>query len=322
MRWPLIVILAVCLGAEQDQRRRPMRPAAAPTTAAAPVQQSTGLIPLTKLGGNYKGMEGGLYGGGRNEPPEALREAAMAAAGKIIPLDVAGKPSEEGKVVLLCIGMSNTTHEFSRFKEIADRDEAKSPRLVLVDGAQGGQDAADWVTDRRGRIWENVGRRLSAQDVTPEQVQVVWIKQARKGPKRLGEFPAHAHALQRDLANIVAMAKGKYPHLRLVYLSSRTYGGYSAGAVNPEPYAYESAFAVRSVINEQKLDERIPVMLWGPYLWADGTRARDDGLVWDRADFREDGTHPSESGRQKVADMLLRFFKSDAAAKPWFTKAP
>ncbi len=33
-----------------------------------------------------------------------------------------------------------------------------------------------------------------------------------------------------------------------------------------------------------------------------------------------DGTHPSPSGRQKVADLLLKFFKSDPTASPWFTK--
>jgi lysophospholipase L1-like esterase len=33
-----------------------------------------------------------------------------------------------------------------------------------------------------------------------------------------------------------------------------------------------------------------------------------------------DGTHPSPAGRQKVADMLLTFFKNDASTKLWFAK--
>jgi lysophospholipase L1-like esterase len=61
--------------------------------------------------------------------------------------------------------------------------------------------------------------------------------------------------------------------------------------------------------------------LWGPYLWADGTTPRkSDGLVWERKDLGGDGTHPSDSGRQKVAELLLKFFTSDAGAKSWFMK--
>jgi uncharacterized protein (TIGR03437 family) len=69
-------------------------------------------------------------------------------------------------------------------------------------------------------------------------------------------------------------------------------------------------------------DGHAPWLSWGPYLWADGTTARDDGLVWECSDFREDGTHPSESGRQKVAAMLLNFFESDTTARPWFVAPP
>jgi hypothetical protein len=63
-----------------------------------------------------------------------------------------------------------------------------------------------------------------------------------------------------------------------------------------------------------------PVLLWGPYLWADGeTPRKADGLAYKREDLSDkDGTHPSESGRSKVADLLLKFFENDATATPWF----
>jgi lysophospholipase L1-like esterase len=44
------------------------------------------------------------------------------------------------------------------------------------------------------------------------------------------------------------------------------------------------------------------------------------GLVWTREDLGSDGTHPSPIGRQKVANLLLTFFKTDANAKQWFVK--
>ena len=43
-----------------------------------------------------------------------------------------------------------------------------------------------------------------------------------------------------------------------------------------------------------------------------------DDLVWLRDDLASDGTHPSQSGRAKVAAQLLQFFKTDPTAKPWF----
>ena len=123
------------------------------------------------------------------------------------------------------------------------------------------------------------------------------------------------------------MAAERYPNLQLVYLSSRIYAGCANTPLNPEPYAYESAYAVRWVIADQmkelggfaKGQAQRPVVLWGPYLWADGVKGRQfDKLVWNKEDLGPDGTHPSESGRQKVAQLLLAFFRNDPIAKGWF----
>ena len=63
-----------------------------------------------------------------------------------------------------------------------------------------------------------------------------------------------------------------------------------------------------------------PWIAWGPYLWADGVNGRSDGLVYTREDLESDGTHPSTSGRKKVAELLLDFFKRDSTAQGWFVK--
>jgi hypothetical protein len=124
---------------------------------------------------------------------------------------------------------------------------------------------------------------------------------------------------------VLQNAKAEFPNLRIVYLGSRIYGGYATSGLNPEPYAYEGAFAARWLIQRQiRGDEELalskcPLLFWGPYLWAEGTKGRKiDSLVWDRNDFAADGTHPSDSGRQKVAELLLQFFTTDPLGKPWF----
>jgi hypothetical protein len=215
------------------------------------------------------------------------------------------------------------------FKELADRDERKSPRVVIVDCAQGGQAMAQWV-DPNARAWIEADRRLSAASLGTRQVQAAWIKLANVRPT--GELAEHGRKLYDDTVAVLRNAKIRFPNLRIAYLGSRIYAGYSNGPLNPEPYAFEGAFVVRWLIRDQvkgivplrygqTAGSQMPLLLWGPYLWADGTTPRkSDGLTWERTDFATDGVHPSESGRRKVADMLLKYFTTDPLAKSWFVK--
>jgi hypothetical protein len=142
-----------------------------------------------------------------------------------------------------------------------------------------------------------------------------------------------ANSSKKDTLAVIQNAKAKFPNLRVAYLSSRIYGGYATNPLNPEPYAYESAFVVRWIIQRQITGDkalnfdigrgavRAPVLLWGPYLWADGVTPRKaDGLVYRREDLAPDGTHPSSTGREKVAKRMLDFFKTDPLAKAWFVR--
>ena len=164
--------------------------------------------------------------------------------------------------------------------------------------------------------------------LTQQQVQVVWIKVA--GSVKLG-FPQHLREYQGHLATIAALAKARYPNLQIAYLSSRIYAGYATTMLNPEPWSYESGFGVRALILQQIAGDpmlnadrqrgpvKAPVLLWGPYLWADGTKPRADGLIWERKDLARDGIHPTRSGTRKVSEHLIRFFTTDPLSRSWFT---
>ena len=273
------------------------------------------LVPLTELTAPYQGQDGGLYGGGKNEPSPELAARAKQALARIRPLNAEGKPAPDGKIVLVSLGMSNTTMEFGTFKRLADTDTHKAPNLIIVDCAQGGKTAAVWAT--QDQPWEVAATRLQKADVTPAQVQVMWLKEANAGPTT--GWPAATDQLRDDLRTDIKRAREKYPNLRLIFLSSRIYGGYATTRLNPEPYAYEGAFAVRAVIRDQPADG--PVLLWGPYLWTNGEKGRAlDDLKWTREDCGPDGTHPSPKGQDKVAKLLLDFFTKNGNAKPWFAK--
>jgi hypothetical protein len=304
---------------------------------ADPPRTSTGLVPLTDLAADqkYKGEDGGLYGDGQNAPPAAHLKAALAAAAKVQPLDADGKPSPDGKIVFVTLGMSNTTQESQAFIALARSHTATHPRLVFVDGAQGGIDSRRWVAGTAGRDgvspWDRLQQRIKAAGATPSQVQIVWMKHAIAGVGQYGEFPKHAQQLKDDQVQIARLLKERFPNLQLTYVSSRTYAGYATTQLNPEPYAYESAFATRWLIQDQiKGNESLsyasgkaPLLLWGPYLWSDGEKGRKvDGLTYHQSDYREDGTHPGPTGQKKIAEVMLKFFTTDPTATPWFPKPP
>ena len=292
-----------------------------------PPRDSIGLKPLTELGKEtYKGESGGLYGNGSNEPPAALQEAAKKAAARIKPLDAKGQPSPSGKIGLVSIGMSNTTMEFSVFKKQADADAQKSDKVVVVDLAQGGRIPVAWNNPSEGmskQTWDTADQRLKAADVAYEQVQVAWIKQAIAQPAQFGDFPKHAKKLEDDLVTSLQVAKQKFPNLQLAFLSSRIYGGYATTPLNPEPYAYEEAFSMRWLIERQvkgdpalnadpeKGQVKAPVILWGPYLWGDGTTPAQGRPGLESRRFARQRRDASERfGPQEgrgYADQLLAF---------------
>ncbi|HME80919.1 MAG TPA: hypothetical protein VKF82_02470 [Candidatus Eremiobacteraceae bacterium] len=339
---------------------------------STPTPVPTGKVALNDLGaGTYLGFEGGLYPNGANNPPPAQDTAGMSHAAAVRPLDASGNPSASGKIVLLSIGMSNTTDEWcgggdaapcvaSTFTALA-QSGGLNKALVIADGALGGQAAPSWLNpfsppapclspqvDGYCTNYDRVANVvLPPLGVTEKQVQVIWLKEADENPTiSLPSSSADAYTLEANLGHIVRAAKQRYPDLRMIFLSSRTYGGYATTSLNPEPYAYESAFAVKWLIQAQINQMQngtvdpiagdlnynngtAPWLGWAAYLWANGTTARSDGLIWcngqagppcnGEQDYQSDGTHPlNPVGTAKVGDQLLNFFKTSPYTASWF----
>lgn len=319
----------------------------------APVQPGTtadtAKIPLTDMAADarYLGFAGGLYAGG-NALPSAHLAAGIAAAKAIKLLDVNGTPSASGKYVLLSIGMSNTTQEFCStnsgapcvswsFMGQAGADPAVNrTTLAIVNGARGGQAASSWTSVASPEYDRIRDALLTPSGLSEAQVQIAWLKVANAQPTvPLPSASSDAYTLVSQMGTIARTLKQRYPNLRQIFLSSRTYAGYATVTLNPEPYAYESGLAVKWLVQAQVdqmqrgsvQDTRAgdlsyqtvaPWIGWGPYLWTRGTLGRADGLVWTAADVESDGTHPSQSGEQKAGRLLLDFFKTSPVARCWF----
>lgn len=293
---------------------------------------STGNIALPDLGtGAYKGEQGGLYPGGSNTIPPAHLTAGVKLAKQIRPLDLDGNPSPDGKIVLLAIGFSNPNMEFPAFQKLAAAEPGLNPKLLLVNGCVGGR-SSEVIANPDSNYWNEAKKLIERAGSSPKQVQVIWFKLVVPNPSQ--PFPVEAKLLATHYEAALQNLHRYFPNAKLAFASNRTYGGWTEANGSPEPWAYESGFAVKWALADQlagkpelnydpaKGEVRAVWAEWGPYLWTDGVKGRKDGMTYPRTDVGVDGLHPSAAGQQKIGKMLLEFFKTDPAARPWFVAKP
>jgi hypothetical protein len=289
-------------------------------------------IPLTALGtGLYQGtFQGGLYPNGLNSPPEAHQAAIDGASRAIRALDKAGTPTHDGLIGFITLGMSNATMEFGATELLFDSNAMRNARVIMLNTALGSH-PIEIINDPNEDYWTLLDARITAAGLSRAQVQVLWIKQAF-GTSPTTLFPQHARALQEQYVLLINQAKQRFPNLRLAYLSSRIYGGYSSNSQRWEPLSYETGFAVKWLIEAQisgsdsrlrhtGADAPAPVLAWGPYIWANGTTPRSDGLTWQVSDFESDRIHPNDAGRLKVAQQFMTVL-SDPSRAGWAQGLP
>jgi hypothetical protein len=286
---------------------------------------STGKTPIIDLGDDtYLGAQGGLYPRGSNEIPAPHQALGTMRAAEITPRDDSGNPDPDGKIAFVAIGVSNTRREFTAFLEAAGPEVADS--IVLVNAAQNGEPVSSWL-DPNDDVWSLFDRALLDAGVTAEQVQGAWVKIPERYEEPPADFPANIFDYRGMLTAALRTIQQKIPNLQVAYLSSRIYGGYNAvTSSNPEPNAYEEGFGVKWVIEQQIAGNPVlnadpgrgevvaPWIAWGPYIWADGTTPRSDGLTWECGDLNSDGIHPNGNGSEKVADLLLDFLRDEPTA--------
>lgn len=256
----------------------------------------------------------------------------------------------------------------------------QSGKIVLVDGAKGGQTLPDWdpfSPDNRNcpsdcrADYERIDRILASnpnEHFSKLQVQSIWIKDSdslkyQPRPALCPPYPQacpspnpgnDAFAAEGYMGDILRAIRQQYPNLKQVFMSPRIYGGYANTAgqtLNPEPYAFEIGLSIKWLIGSQITEQRghggdgragnltysvpplrtdaAPWVAWGPYLWANGPNARNDGFPgWFARDLRgtsqADGnivtnecTHPSINGERKVGKLLLDFMLSSSYTG-WF----
>lgn len=238
----------------------------------------------------------GLFEGG-NTPPAAYLNAA-AQTGAQIPATGA---------VIVGIGMSNAEIEIRAWQGVAKTD------AKIIEGATWGTTVARWDDPAEiDRGWKYARMAVTKAGLKPTDVDAVWMKMAKSAFESpfLADYEAILVEVMKEWSNVkqawisdaVYRGFGMSPPRR--YTSGEPQGGYRAGG------------EVKKFV-QAHMGRTDPFVGWGPYLWANGAQARKDGLVWNRADFQDDGIHVSPSGSAKVAQMLDTHFKTAPGAE-WY----
>lgn len=346
----LVVGLTACetLAPGEESLVAPVVPA-----DAVPAAALFTATPLHELASTYFGLSGYFYQGS-NTPPPAHTALGLAQATAIEPLATDGTPlpaSQGGRIVFLAMGFSNTNGKWclrgSLFGitcnswSFMGRWKTNSQMRQAVDGVQlfngttKGGTTVKW-DDPMDVDYDNVSSALAAQGLTPLQVQVMYVEVVLGNPTlSLPNSNADTYQLVRAGGNQMRAIKTRYPNVHQTYVAPRDYAGYAKTTLSPEPYAYETAFAVKWLIQAQitqlatgiidplagDLDLSVaPWLTWGPYLWATST-PRADGLFWTLSHYDpKDGMHFSKSGETKASSWMMSWFSSSPFSTCWLLK--
>ncbi len=264
---------------------------------------------------------------GQNAMPAAHHAAGSAIAASLQPLDANGNVnSSNGKIVAIAEGMSNTYLEMEAFrKQFFQSNPAVNPKFQFINLAQPGCDLLCWLEWGVGAI--------------DPQVQIVLLKHSNNRPQQANgapvtpsppfttaqskRFPFHADTTHGMLEKRILDLKIKYPNLKLLFITSRSYGGWTCDPSDNtfrEPVAFEEGFSVKWLVEDQVTGKgpdlafvgpnaKAPWMAWGPYLW-DSTWPQD----W----FEAAGGHLCTTGQTFIAKLWYDFLMQDSTSRPWF----
>ncbi|MFI5171132.1 MAG: T9SS type A sorting domain-containing protein [Chitinophagales bacterium] len=305
---------------------------------------STGMIPITDLGTDYYlgEFQGGLYPGGSNTIPTAHLNKGLNLAKKIKPLDSLGNINfVTGKIVLAGFGASTVGGPFNHLVTIMKEYNDLNPCMFAVN-ASNGSDGLNSMYIGNDTYWDYIeDEKIRVKGLYPLQVQAGWLMHSSRIDSNGADAGPYIDSLNKRFEVAVNAILYYYPNIKILYVSGFPYGGYADPMkaiyhVIVEPSSYHHNFAVKELIRRQMAGDPLlkfkapgamaPYMVWGPPLWADGMEPRAyDGLTWNcNTEFTPDGGgyHLTDMGKDKLANILLNFFRTDTLSKSWFMDGP
>lgn len=259
------------------------------------------------------------------EPSTYVRSSGLmttltAAEATIEPLDTAGSPDADGKILGVGLGMSTSDHVFARLETII-AGVPTNPAFVWKSVAQNTMVASDWE-DPLNECWDVALTKLGVGN-TAAQVQFVCVMITESGPP-----PNMTLAQLRSIYDNIFTF---FPNTKMVFWMSHPYTGYDTGSRLPGPDCHDNQALLADNIADADLNDVAPSDYYSVY--CDGETpnvytqkvgaAIETDYEFSMAclDYDETG-HLLSSGLEKVAQSLLARWLEDPATAFMFDGAP
>ncbi len=291
---------------------------------------STGLTPFLDLQtGTYMGYQAGLYPGGTNTLSGPHLKSGKTIAKGIKPLDGDGNVNfGDGVVLVAGFGPSVPGHIYNKFVEHVRTPSEKydmNPCMDAINLCVGGKDISYPTADSLYvDYWEGLVQKVYDVGYTPEQVQIGWMYFNAKGLTEPPAFPDKSLEMEESYIQFINRAMEYFPNLKIMYISSRHWGGFADTTITEyyslaEPASYQNSWSVKWTVESQinGTDPRLqykganpkaPYILWGPNFWCDGELKRmwdDKKYVCELSFDEDDGYHLSDQQDSKDALDIL-----------------
>jgi hypothetical protein len=232
----------------------------------------------------------------------------------------------DDRIGVVCIGMSNSRQECDAWIQLlaAGAAQAVNPAVRVANCAVGGHALERWIDPAfDGTLWARcLDEVLPQAGLHPDQVRVLYHKASNQFTTIPGvgvrppypDLESDFFRLRQNLGAFAERVPEWFPAVVATYTSSRSYGGYAGNPARGEPWSYESGHALNVWLAENASVAGVR-HLWGPYLWAPdcGTGIMNgSGHCYERADYVQDGVHPSPAGRARIAALIhARFLEEE-----------
>ncbi len=223
-----------------------------------------------------------------------------------------------GIIGLVCVSMSNGNQDCNDFAQRVRGEYAAqiNPAVRVVNCAVGGHAIERWNDPAfDDRLWDDcITRRIPQAGLRPDQVRVLWHKAANQFTTQSNGaakplYPSPGSDYETFLANLTTFAgrvRVKFASVQAVYVTTRSYGGFTNNPARGEPMSYEEGHALNTWLRQNRVVQGVWYG-WGPYLWApdcvSGVRNGGD-VCYVRDDYVADGVHPSSTGEAKASGLL------------------
>lgn len=265
------------------------------------VTQAQTSIPLPQLlGSSYLGEPGGLYPES-NEPPAGYLDEAVSSL------------EQDSQIVLLCLGMSAMQNMCSGY--INGSYPGVTPGLIAINGAIGSKQQ-NWESASHF-VWDRGVQMLTQQGLNESQVDIVIYHNTFGGESRpFPEWVLAENGLRASLQITMDIIAERYPNTKLILVTSRYHAFYAPpDSKSPEPWAYESAWAYKYLI-EDRINCAVdcgPPVAWFAYLWDSS---------WPQSWYVSDGIHLSNEGRAAAGAIWDNFLRTSPYTTSWYLSGP